>query len=105
METVKQRGGNGVRLYFGAYPVDHAEQPEYAGRQTIVLVATKTREEEGKLVHKQVYTNDGGKAKILAYNNGTMCPPFCPTPGLPPPGGLTPGTAIIDRGEKGMTIV
>src|ERR1700712_1583613 len=44
IENIKQHGADGIKMYFAAYPSDYTETPEYAGRQTIVLVATKSKE-------------------------------------------------------------
>src|SRR5882672_9446094 len=77
METCKIHGSEGIRLYFGAYDKDLAPQQEHAGRQTIVLVATKDRETENGLVSKDVYIATENGPSILAYNMGRLCPPFC----------------------------
>ncbi len=104
LERVKIHGADGIRFYFGAYSADYADKPEYATRQTIVMVATRSKEVNGVLAHKDVYITDAnGAPKILAYNAGAMCPPFCP-----PPGGLgrsSLGVTLIDRGEKGVAII
>ena len=104
IETAKANGGNGVRLYFAAYPETYTDVPEYAGRQTLVMVATKTKMVEGKLSHKEIYTtNENGNPQILAYNAPMLCPPFCPPPG----GGLgrtNLGVTIVD-GKEGMSVI
>src|SRR5215213_9377009 len=41
--TAKQHGADGIKIYFAAYPEEFAEVPEYAGRQTLVLVGTKRK--------------------------------------------------------------
>jgi hypothetical protein len=110
----KENGANGVRMYFSAYPKDFKKVPEYAGRQTIVLVASKgKRNEQGKIVNKDVYVQTENGANILAYNFGSVCPPYnCPGG----KGGLGDGiaegddwggigTALVDRGDKGMLVV
>lgn len=106
INTAKMHGADGIKLYFAAYPSDFAEKPEYADRQTVVLVATKSKEMENGVGHKDVYFNDGEKINILAFNRAKICPPNCPTP--PPPsaddwGGI--GITIVDRGDQGMTLV
>ena len=105
MDRVQMHGADGIRFYFGAYSADYSDKPEYAGRQTFVMVATRSKQVGGELVHKDVYiTDNNGAPKILAYNTGMMCPPFCPPPG----GGLhrsSLGVTVIDRGEKGMSII
>src|SRR4051794_39039890 len=42
IDQSKSHGGNGVRIFFGAFPEDYTARPEYAGRQTLVMVATRT---------------------------------------------------------------
>ncbi len=106
LENIKTNGANGVRIYFAAYPEDYTAVPEYAGRQTLVMVATKTKMlESGRLAHKEIYTsNENGTPQILAYNAPMLCPPFCPPPG----GGLgrtNLGVTIVDNGEEGMSVI
>ncbi|WEK37274.1 MAG: hypothetical protein P0Y53_07155 [Candidatus Pseudobacter hemicellulosilyticus] len=105
---VKENGGNGIRLYFAAYPEDYVARPEYAGRQTIVFVGTKNKETETGLSSKDIYITTDKGSSILAYNAGTICPPTCPGSRKPGAGdsdwdGL--GVTIVDRGDKGLTIV
>ena len=103
IDTIKANGGNGIRFYFAAYPDNYTDVPEYAGRQTLALVATKTRKVEGKLSHKEIYMSENGNPKILAYNSGSMCPPFC---GYPvPPTTAVLGLTLVDKGDKGFSIV
>ncbi len=109
LDTVKMNGGDGIRFYFGAYPTDFALKPEYAGRQTIVLVATRSKEVDNKTVNKDLYTNTEGTPQILAYNLGALCPPICPPPGGGGPNGKNKsfdiGMAIVDNADKGLTLV
>src|ERR1700730_1462565 len=77
IDTIKQHGANGIKFYFGAYPADYAEKPEYAGLQTIVLVATKSKETENGTKHKDVYITKDGSTSILGYNFSHICPPLC----------------------------
>src|SRR5258708_3469522 len=53
----KEHGGDGIRFHFAAYPKDYTEQPLYAGRQTIVMIATKQKETEKGLANKDIYMN------------------------------------------------
>ena len=104
----KDNGADGMKMYFAAYPKDYAEQPLYAGRQTVVMVATKTKETEQGTVNKDIYTAKNNSSSILAYNMGKMCPPFCKDPvggesGSDLDWGL--GLTIVDRGEDGMTLI
>jgi hypothetical protein len=103
VDKVKSHGGDGVRLYFSAYPHNYTETPEYADRQTVVLVATKSK---GNGQNKDLYITDGDQTNILAYNSMKLCPPFC-GPTLPDDGsewgGL--GVALIDQGKKGLSVI
>ena len=102
IEKIKQYGANGLRFYFGAYPSEFDEKPEYAGRQTIVMVATKSKETEKGTVDKDIYLAKGCKTDILAYNTGRVCPPMC-KPLFDPDGDI--GITIVDQGEKGLALV
>src|SRR6202165_1634041 len=42
IENVKMHGGNGIRLHFGVFPEGYQNDPELAGRQTVVLVGTRS---------------------------------------------------------------
>jgi hypothetical protein len=103
----KDNGADGVKMYFAAYPKDYTEQPLYAGRQTVVMVATKIKETETGLANKDIYTTTENGASILAYNMGKMCPPTCkPGTGISSDDadwGL--GLTIIDRGDDGITMI
>jgi hypothetical protein len=107
IQKIKQYDADGIKLYFGAYPEDYTERPEYASRQTVVLVATKSKETEEGLKHKDVYITDkNGASTIMGYNMGSICPPFC--------GGFMSkskskhadvGLTIVDKGEEGLAII
>ena len=103
LATCREHGADGVKFYFAAYPENFKHKPEYAGRQTIVLVATKQKETENGSVNKDLYITKDGSQTILGLNLGMLCPPFC--------GGFTPtaskdlGITIVDRGEKGVSVV
>lgn len=77
LEKLKEHGGDGVRFYFGAYNSEYAEKPLYAGRQTIVMVATRQKETLNGEVNKDIYITTGNGSNILAYNVGRPCPPLC----------------------------
>lgn len=100
LETVKEHGGDGVKIYFGAYGKNYTEQPLYAGRQTVVLVATKVKETETGAVNKDLYISGETENTILAYNCAGLCPPFCQNDDF---GGI--GITIVDKGEDGIIIV
>ncbi|MBS1750075.1 MAG: hypothetical protein JST63_09230 [Bacteroidetes bacterium] len=106
IEKAKVHGADGIKFYFAAYPSDFTEKPEYAGRQTLALVATKSKEQEIGIAHKDLYIQDGESINILAYNAGRLCPPSCP----PPKGGDADdwggvGVTIVDKGPDGMIII
>ena len=100
--TSKLNGADGIKFYFAAYPKDFAEKPEYAGRQTLVMVATKSKETEmGTTVNKDVYITKNGNSTILGLNMGSPCPPICGT-GF---GTGNLGITLIDKGDKGLEII
>jgi len=104
LEKAKMYGGDGVKFYFGAYDKDYQEQPEYAGRQTLVMVATKQKEgKNGTTVNKDIYVNEGNSSNILAYNAIRLCPPSCGINGdtdIP-----DVGVTIVDRGSDGLMVI
>ena len=106
LEVAKQHGADGLKIYFAAYPENYTEIPEYAGRQTIVLVGTKRKEDGSKLIDKDIYVQTEKGSKILAYNTARICPPFCggsKDDGTDWGEGL--GITIVDRKDKGLVIV
>lgn len=109
IETGKKYGADGVKMYFGAYPKDFTEKPELAGRQTLVLVATKSKKTESGIVNKDIYIKKGGVTTILSSpagaGGGAPCPPYCLSlkTGESDLGQL--GVTLIDRGEKGISLI
>jgi len=97
LAKAKEHGADGVRMYFGVYDRDYAAQPLYAGRQTIVLVATMQKETEKGNVSKDIYINTENSTSILAYNYARVCPPFCDADN-----GV--GITIIDKGKEGLIV-
>jgi hypothetical protein len=93
LAMARQHGADGIRMCFGVYGNDYKERPGYAGRQTLVLVATKEKKSGRKNVH--ISTENG--PTILAYNTGGLCPPICSTDD-----GL--GITIVDKGDEGLII-
>ncbi|MCG2614434.1 hypothetical protein LZZ85_09090 [Terrimonas sp. NA20] len=91
----KEHGADGLKMYFGAYDKNNTEDPLRAGRQTIVIVATKHKEGN---TNKDVYIQTEQGSSVLAYNMGAICPPFCGKDG-----GL--GVTILDKGEEGFVLV
>ena len=78
MQVARENGADGIRMYFGVYPESFDKKPEYRGRQTIVMVATKTkRNEDGVLVSKHLYYQTEKGTELLAFNIGSPCPPDC----------------------------
>lgn len=99
LALAKNHGGDGIRIYFGAYNKENAPEPLYNGRQTVVLVATKGKETNtGGQVRKDIYISTEKGNSILAYNMGVICPPFCNN------GDDTAGITIVDKGNEGMVV-
>jgi hypothetical protein len=94
----KEHGADGLKLYFGAYDKDYETQPLYAGRQTIVIVATKHKDTEDGHTNKDLYVQTDAGTSILAYNAGMICPPFCTKES-----GV--GITIVDKGVEGFEVV
>ena len=100
----RAHGGDGIKFYFSAYPADFAPKPEYAGRQSMVMVATKSKIMElGTVANKDIYITRNGQSTILGLNFGPICPPICNSSAEGGTGDL--GITIIDRGEKGMEMI
>lgn len=99
LEKAKEHGADGVRYYFGVYDDQFAEQPLFAGRQTLVMVATRQKEnEDGVVKDKDIYYNNGRGTNIMGFNMGRICPPFCATE----ENGI--GIGIVDKGEEGLVV-
>lgn len=105
LAEMKTHGADGVKMCFAAYPADYAENPDYAGRQTIVLVATRRRESAEGSFDKEVYIQTENGPSVLAYNTGRICPPYCgqKTGDGDDWGGI--GISIIDKGDEGIVVV
>ena len=103
LAKVKDHGGDGIKMYFGAYDKEHAPRELYKDRQTVVLVATKAKDTENGEVNKDLYINNEKGNTILAYNVGNLCPPFCQTSNGDDFGGI--GVTIVDKGNDGLVIV
>lgn len=103
LQLAKEHGGDGVRLYFGAYDKENAPKKGYEGRQTVVFVATRQKEaQNGSTNNKDIYINTEKGNSILAYNVGSLCPPFCREFGDGGFGDI--GITILDKGDEGMSI-
>jgi hypothetical protein len=104
LALAKSHGGDGIKFYYGAFPVEYLPKQEYAGRQTLVMVATKSKvTEAGSVANKDIYISVKGRTKILSGVNPILCPPLCNPPSEGGMGDL--GITIVDRGEKGMEII
>lgn len=98
----KDHGADGIKLYFGAYDKDYKEQPLFAGRQTVALVATKHKITEAGESNKDIYIQTEEGSTIMAWNAGSVCPPFC---GSKDGFGYDDiGITILDKGDEGMVI-
>ena len=106
LSNAKQHGADGIKIYFAAYPENFEEVPEYAGRQTLVLVGTKRKQSgNGGMIDKDIYVHSENGTQILAYNMSRICPPFC--------GGSKDddsdwddlGITIVDRKDQGLTVI
>ena len=100
LAKAKDHGASGVRYYFGAYEENFAERPLYAGRQTIVMVATKQATTSNGPKDKDIYISSKEGNEILAYNVGAICPPICT--GNDGFGEI--GITIVDKGEEGLIV-
>jgi hypothetical protein len=101
----KDYAADGIRIYFAAYPTDYPEQPLYEGRQSLVFVGTKRKENEsGIAADKDIYITNKQGSSILAYNSLSICPPFCKPKGTDNDG-IDIGISIVDKGEDGLVVV
>ncbi len=99
----KSNGGDGIRFYYGAYPENYKSKPEYAGRQTLVKVATRSKITAcGNIANKDLFLTQNGQVKILCGLTPITCPPRC----APSEGGMGDlGITLVDKGDKGMEII
>jgi hypothetical protein len=100
--AIKAHGGNGIRICFAAYPKDYVEDPELAGRQTIVLVATKAVDRSG--TNKDLYITKGKNPRVLAYGRLPGCPPNCWAYHKAPDDPKL-GMTLVDCGTRGLSII
>lgn len=107
LDTAKKNGADGIKMYFGVYKPDTAKDGGYEDRQTIVMVATKTKTiENGATIDKNIHINSENGAEILAYNSGRICPPYCTGPGTGNDGFDWDNMGIlIDRKDEGMIVI
>ncbi len=109
LEQAKRHGGDGVKFYFGAYDADYQEKPEYADRQTLVMVATKQKDGlYGGVANKDIYVKDvNGESKLVCNNGGFPCPPVCGVKITTDPDIYSPeiGITLVDTADGGMMII
>jgi hypothetical protein len=104
LQSVKANGGNGVRFHFGVFNAENATQPEFEGRQTLVMVGN--RSSDGSYgTSKELYSNNNGKPEIVAFAGGFICPPWCGGNVGGSVKSVHLGATLIDRGEKGMSVI
>jgi hypothetical protein len=97
LDTVKANGGNGVRFHFGVFNAENATEPEFEGRQTVVMIGN--RSVDGSYgTSKELYSNKNGKPEIVALSGGVLCPPFCG-------GGGLGKASLIFREDNSMEII
>ena len=107
LDTAKKNGADGIKMYFGVYKPDTAKDTRYEDRQTIVMVASKTKAiENGTTIDKSIYFTGANGVEILAYNSGRICPPCCNSTASGNDGfdwdnmGL-----LIDKKDEGMIVI
>ena len=109
LEEAKRHGGDGVKFYFGANDADYEEKPEYADRQTLVMVATKQKDGlYGGVANKDIYVRDvNGQSNLVCNNGGTMCPPFCGPKVTTDSDVYSPeiGITLVDTADGGFMVI
>lgn len=107
LALAREHQADGVKMYFGVYPDDYPHEPMFAGRQTVVLVATRKKETLQGIVNKNIYVNRSGVSEILAFNYGPVCPPYCsePTNPMNPLGPSEGGWYGVEMEKAGLTII
>ncbi len=101
MDLARKNQADGIKMYYGVYPSDFSENPELQGRQTVVLVATKQKNTVNGSINKEIYITRDGRPEILAFNFGTLCPPYCNNE-IPP---YNDGFFGMDMSKIGITLV
>jgi len=97
LAAVKAGGGNGVRFHFGVHNADNATEPEFEGRQTLVMIGNRSSDGTYS-TSKELYSHKNGNPEIVAFGGGTLCPPFCGG------GGLGKASLIV-REDNSMEII
>lgn len=99
LEQAREHQADGIKMYYGVYPEGYEKEPAFAGRQTVVLVATRKKDTEFGTINKNIYHSRNGKSEILAFNFGELCPPYCTTK---PPGD---GDFGFDLESLGLSLI
>jgi hypothetical protein len=102
ISLAEKNNADGIKMFFGVYPENFTRCPELSGRQTIVLVATKQAKTPVGLQNKAIYINENGAKKILAFNFGSACPPYCSSD-FPPDSDS--GIFGIEMEKMGLSII
>lgn len=82
---INNAGGDGIRIYFGKYPLDidipGTPDPAYKGKVTLVWIPTVAAADGS---HQDLFPPLPQTGEIAgdtdAYNHGELCPPNCPPP-------------------------
>lgn len=96
LTLARDHQADGIKIYYGVYPADYPEQ-RIAGRQTVVLVATRRKQTGYGIANKNIYVTRNGQSEILAFNFGHLCPPDCVEDGWPPFEMEHAGIAILEH--------
>jgi hypothetical protein len=100
LDTARKHGADGIKMNFGIYKKDTAGEPLFEDRQTIVLVATRSKiNADGSTFNKSIYKSSQDGPKIIAFNIAKMCPPICSG------GGGIFGNKGHDQDSLGITLL
>jgi hypothetical protein len=105
IDTVKANGGNGVRFHWGVFSAENAPEPILKGRQTLVMVGNRSSDGTYN-TSKELYSCKNGQPEIIAALGSPPCPPICGTGGgKTADAGMMGSATLLDRGEKGMSVI
>ncbi|HXB34007.1 MAG TPA: hypothetical protein VNV35_11325 [Puia sp.] len=105
VETVKANGGNGVRMHFGVFSSENAPQAILEGRQTLVMIGNRSSDGTHN-TSKELYSYKNGQPEIVASVGSYPCPPICGSgPGKASDSRTMGSATLLDRGEKGMSVI
>lgn len=100
----KKQDADGVKFYFAAYDKKTAPMAEYTDRQTLVMVATKQKENaDGSTKNKDIYMATENGNNIVAYNASRLCPPFCGQNQNLDNDEI--GITLVDKGNDGFVVI